>query len=172
MNRATPTTPTEPQSAARVTSGWRVRPGTHEDLLQIVSAVHDLLTELGGNMPATADMQEATSRLLNDSEAGIVLVAESNGVLVGVLAASWQTAIHAAGRYALIQDLWVHPDWRGCKLGAALLSGLSVVARKNRIARLEVGLPSELFAGIDATKAFYIANCFTSIGPRMRLELP
>ena len=37
-----------------------------------------------------------------------------------------------------------------------------------RIARIEVGLPQESFAGIRATEAFYVGNGFASLGIRMR----
>ena len=58
-------------------------------------------------------MRTAARALLEHPESGVVLVADADGEIVGVLAASWQTAIHVAGRYGLIQDLWVHPGWRG-----------------------------------------------------------
>ncbi|HXB64855.1 MAG TPA: GNAT family N-acetyltransferase [Solirubrobacteraceae bacterium] len=93
------------------------------------------------------------------------------GSLVGVLAMSWQSAIHIPGRYALIQDLWVRPRWRGSGVGAGLLAALFALARARGAARVEVGLPRESFAGIAATEAFYVANGFTALGPRMRRDL-
>ena len=40
------------------------------------------------------------------------------------------------------------------------------------MARIEVGLPRERFAGLDATAAFYLANDFTPLGARMRWGIP
>jgi GNAT superfamily N-acetyltransferase len=88
--------------------------------------------------------------------------------LVGVLAASWQIAIHVPGRYALIQDLWVSPDWRGKGIGAGLLTALFELARSRGVQRVEVGLPRERFAQFQATESFYLSNGFTPNGPRMR----
>ncbi len=104
-------------------------------------------------------------------QAGALLVAEGDGALVGVLAASWQSAMHVPGRYALIQDLWVHPAWRSGGVGAGLLAALFELARERGLARVEVGLPGERFAGLAATEAFYLANGFTPLGPRMRLGI-
>jgi GNAT superfamily N-acetyltransferase len=100
-----------------------------------------------------------------------VIVAESAGALVGVLAASWQLAIHVPGRYALIQDLWVDRAWRGRAIGGALLAALFERARGQRLDRIEVGLPRASFAEIAATESFYRTNGFVALGPRMRAVL-
>jgi GNAT superfamily N-acetyltransferase len=93
------------------------------------------------------------------------------GSLVGVLSMSWQCAIHTPGRYALIQDLWVRPGWRGSGVGAGLLAALFALARERGVPRVEVGLPRESFAAVAATEAFYVANGFTGLGPRMRRDM-
>ncbi len=80
---------------------------------------------------------------------GALLVAEAGGEdgIVGVLAASWQHAIHVPGATATIQDLWVAPG-----AGAAAAVGRELVeayrespGAKARRQRIEVGLPRENF---------------------------
>jgi GNAT superfamily N-acetyltransferase len=100
-----------------------------------------------------------------------VLVAEVEGLLVGLLSSSWQRAIHVPGRYAVIQDLWVDPAWRSTGVGAALVEAIAAIARGQGAPRLEVGLPRETFAAIGRTEAFYGANGFQHLGPRMRRRL-
>ena len=78
--------------------------------------------------------------------------------MLGVLGASWQTAIHAPGVYALIQDLWVHSDWRSRSVGSSLLIALFEVVRSREITRIEVGLPRESFAHFTATEASIYAT--------------
>jgi branched-chain amino acid aminotransferase len=156
---------------ASIATAWQVREAREQDVAGVSSAVAELLVELGGTPPEPAAMQAATRALLEDPDAGAVLVAELDGSLVGVIAASWQTAIHIPGRYALIQDLWVHPDWRGREIGADLVRALCELASERQIARVEVGLPRESFAGLDATEAFYLRNGFTALGARMRRVL-
>lgn len=159
---------TSPEAA---TSAWHVRAASEQDVAGIATAISELLVELGGRPPALPAMQRAARALLDDGGAGAVLVAELDGELVGVLAASWQTAIHIPGDYALIQDLWVHPAWRSREIGADLLEALRVLALERQVVRVEVGLPRESFVGIEATKAFYLRNGFTALGPRMRRVL-
>ena len=149
----------------------RVRAARHEDLPAIVAAVGDLLTELGSSPPDASRTLESARTLLEDPRLGALLVAEAGGenlAIVGVLGASYQLALHVPGRYALIQDLWVHPSWRGRSVGRELLGALFELARRQGMARAEVGLPRESFAGIRATEGFYLHNGFEHLGARMR----
>jgi GNAT superfamily N-acetyltransferase len=150
---------------------WEVRGARHADVEAVALAVNALLLELGGTPPPRSSMQEVVRTLIDTPDAGTVLVADADGELVGVLAASWQLAIHAPGAYALIQDLWVHGAWRGQAVGAGLLRKLYELASGRGFARVEVGLPRESFAQFDATEAFYRGNGFEPNGPRMRRVL-
>ena len=165
------TAPIEPEPvplAGSAAAGLRVRAACREDLDGIVTGVRALLVELGGDPPPATTMRTAARALLEDPGSGAVLVADASGELVGVLATSWQTAIHIPGCYGLIQDLWVHPSWRAKSVGRDLLTALFELAREQGVARVEVGLPRESFAGLDATQAFYLAHGFTLLGTRMR----
>lgn len=178
----------------------RVRAATHEDLPAVLTAVADLLSELGSRPPDAAPMLETAQALLEDPRLGALLLAEVAGgssaeadgegaieahggsvaetdgqdaaAVIGVLSASYQLALHVPGRYALIQDLWVHPSWRGRTVGRELLDALFELARAQGMARAEVGLPRERFAGIRATERFYVRNGFEHLGPRMRRVFP
>jgi GNAT superfamily N-acetyltransferase len=168
----TDSTSLEPGAAPRPVSPSRVREASGGDVAVIAAAIAKLLTELGGKQPAPAELEAEVEALLADPAVGVLLVAEAEGEIVGVLGASWQRAIHVPGRYALIQDLWVDPAWRSRKVGADLVAAMAERAREQGVARLEVGLPQESFAAIRATEAFYAANGFAPLGLRMRRLLP
>lgn len=157
--------------AARTASGV-VRRATEQDVGDVAIAVEELLLELGGRPPAADELRDTARALIADDSLGLALVAESeHGEIVGFLGVSWQTAVRIPGRYGLIQELWVHPAWRSREIGAELLYGLAGMARSRGISRIEVGLPSERFAQLGATEAFYRANGFQPIGLRMKLLL-
>ena len=164
------TTSQAPGSAAPAQS-WHVRPAGHDDVEAVAGAVRDLLVELDGTPSGLPAMQDAVRALIDNPGAGVVLVAQADGGLVGVLGASWQMAIHVPGTYALIQDLWVHPAWRSRDVGSGLLAALFELARDKHFERVEVGLPRERFARFGATEAFYLGNGFEPLGPRMRRVL-
>jgi GNAT superfamily N-acetyltransferase len=145
-----------------------IRAATADDAPAVADAVEALLIELGGERPSATALQEAARRLAADPDAGALLVAEDDGRVVGVLAASWQYALHVPGRYGTIQDLWVHPEWRSRALGRELILALVRRASEAGVPRLEVGLPQESFAQLGATERFYRENDFQPLGPRMR----
>jgi GNAT superfamily N-acetyltransferase len=145
-----------------------VRLARGEDVAAAAAGVGALLEELGGEGPSPAELEAATRELIEDPARGALLVAETGGEIVGVLAASWQHAVHVPGCYGVVQDLWVRSDWRGRALGRDLLEALAALAREQGIARLEVGLPQDSFAAIEATRSFYLDNDFAPLGPRMR----
>jgi GNAT superfamily N-acetyltransferase len=149
----------------------RVRLATHADLPALADAVSELLAELGATPAPKRELMETARELIDDPELGAVLVAETDGAVVGVLGVSWQTAIRIPGRYGVIQEMWVDPEHRYRELGADLLAALFDLARFKGISRLEVGLPSERFPHVVATESFYANNGFTGIGLRMRRVL-
>jgi branched-chain amino acid aminotransferase len=150
-----------------------VREATEADAPAVAAALGQLLVELSGGAPATSELEKATTELVRDRGMGALLVADGGGEdgIVGVLAASWQHAVHVPGRYGTIQDLWVHPEWRSKAIGHDLVAAFCELARAAGAQRIEVGLPREDFERIGATEAFYRANGFEHLGPRMRRKL-
>ena len=159
-------------SEAAATDTWSVRPANHDDVAAVAGAVRALLLELDGTPCCLQALEDAVRTLIDSPWEGAVLVAQARVAIMGVLAASWQMAIHVPGSYALIQDLWVDPAWRGREVGAGLMGALVEVAHARRLERIEVGLPRESFASFGATEAFYLTNGFTPNGPRMRRLIP
>lgn len=145
-----------------------IREAAAGDVGRVSDAVEELLLELGGRRPARAEVESEVRAIVADPAAGLLLIAEEDGDFLGVLGASWSRAIHVPGRYVLIQDLWVAPDWRSRGIGAELIEAIAARARAQGVPRLEVGLPREDFAAIEATESFYRDNGFEHLGPRMR----
>jgi GNAT superfamily N-acetyltransferase len=146
----------------------RVRTARSDDVAAVAAGIELLLVELGGERPPRPALEAATRELVEDPRAGALFVAEADAEIVGVCAASWQHALHVPGRYGTVQDLWVDPSWRSRAIGRELLGALFALAREEGIPRIEVGLPQEGFAALEATRSFYLANGFAPLGPRMR----
>jgi len=150
---------------------WTVGRASRGDVAGVVVAAQELLLELGATPPPPAALEQTVRELIDDRSVGAVLVARSGREVIGVLAASWQVAIHVPGRYATIQDLWVHPVCRSRSIGRELIDALVEVCRSRGVTRIEVGLPRESFRALGATEAFYLDNDFAPLGPRMRRVL-
>lgn len=160
--------PIEPDAEEGWEVNWDIREAAHADVPAIVAGINQLLEELGGKAGAGAAQEQTAHALIDNADAGLLLVAENLREVVGVLGVSWQIAIRIPGSYGLIQELWVHPAFRGMTIGGDLVVALFDIAREKGIGRLEVGLPSERFPHLGATEAFYTNNGFATIGTRMR----
>jgi len=145
-----------------------IRVASAADVPAVVEGSIELLVELGGSPAPAERLEEAARELIEDPEAGCVLVAVAQERIVGVLGASWQRAIRIPGRYGLIQELWVTPEFRYLEIGTHLLDELVEIALERGVGRLEVGLPSERYRHLAATESFYETNLFQPIGLRMR----
>lgn len=167
MSEPSSTVPETPPRSGPVPNAV-IRPATGEDAAAVAAAVEALLIELGGERPSASALEEAARKLAENPALGVLLVAECEDAIVGVLAASWQYAVHVPGRYGTVQDLWVDPEWRSRALGRELILALVRQAIGLGVPRLEVGLPQESFAQLAATERFYRDNGFTPLGPRMR----
>lgn len=145
-----------------------VRTADARDLPAVAASIRELLQELGAEPPSAEHLEAEARALVENPDAGGVLVADYEGEIVGVLGYSWQRAIRVPGRYGTIQELWVAPHHRANRIGARLIGQLAQLAREQGIERLEVGLPSERYPELVATEAFYADNHFTGIGLRMK----
>lgn len=145
-----------------------IRQAMHADVPALVGGVVELLLEIGGKPALSEPLEDAAHALIDDAHAGVVLVAECDGEIVGVLGVSWQSAIRIPGRYGVIQELWVKRAFRYKEIGADMLSELAKLASEQGIGRLEVGLPSDAYRNQAATESFYETNHFTGIGLRMK----
>jgi GNAT superfamily N-acetyltransferase len=156
------------RAGCHVQPRWSVCPAGDHDMAAVAVAVRHLLVELGGKPPSARAIEAAAGAILADPDSGTLLLAVSTGHTIGFLGASWQSAVRVPGRYAQIQELWVHLAWRSEAVGAGLLAALYVAAAAQGIERVEVGLPGPDFSGLAATESFYLHNGFTSTGTRMR----
>ena len=91
--------------------------------------------------------------------------------LIGVITLTIQEAIHVGGAYVLIQDLWVHPNYRSHGVGAKLIEAVETYSRERKLTDLEVCLPRHRFPNFPRTYHFYESCGFAEIGPRMRKEV-
>ena len=83
---------------------------------------------------------------------------------VGLITLSETRALYAGGRFGVITECYVHPDFRGCGLGKRLLSVAREHAKSMGWTRLEVTTPP--LPEFDRTLSFYQANGFDVAGGR------
>lgn len=151
---------------------WSIRLAVTSDAPQVIEAVRLLLAELRGIPDTTLPegSEEIFLHYIHGKLPGAIYVAEQTrtGLLLGCVSASVQEAIHVGSRYALIQELWVHPEFRSHAIGAALIQAIEQYCSQQHLDNLEVCLPSKRFIHLEKTYHFYEKAGFKEIGSRMR----
>lgn len=141
-----------------------IRCATSGDAEQVLSLVNRLLEELGGT-PLPAKATNATfDRLVEDNGVGLILVGEEAGRLAAVCTMSFQDAIRTAGRYAIVQEMYVVPELRSSGHGALLMEGALLEAQKRGCTVVELGTPLN---GVRQEQ-FYERIGFRPVGLRFR----
>ncbi len=117
---------------------------------------HDLSFEEIADMFAELDADDHHSTLLAQNEAGDT---------VGLMTLVESLSLSANGRYGVINELYVEPEYRSEGVGKMLLDFAKMISAERGWARLEVTTPGDEF---DRTLRFYEREGFWKIGPRYK----
>jgi GNAT superfamily N-acetyltransferase len=116
-----------------------IRPARPDDTSALVRA-YDWLFAPPGIRPAAWDTGRARDRLsrLIAASGASVLVAESDGEVVGIISVYLDVESVRFGQRAWVEDLAVHPDHRSAGHGKALLDAAKEWARSHGATHLEL----------------------------------
>jgi GNAT superfamily N-acetyltransferase len=131
---------------------------------RVVDQKNDLIIELGGAPLPVPEAISAVASFINGDLDGAVIVAVSDDELVGVCTISYQPSIRTLGTYAIIQEMFVAPDYRSEKLGERLIEAASSAAEDAGCPMVELSTPPNG----ERAENFYSRVGFTQVGVRMR----
>lgn len=138
-----------------------VRPATSADR----DACLSLIAKLTGREPQ--DEWSAVFGQLLTEDRGAVLVAEEDGVVLGIATVSYNLAIRYSGEYCQLEELIVDEAARGKNVGQMLVEATVENARKRGCA--EMGL--YLVERTGGNRPFYEKCGFEFVGSEMRQAL-
>ena len=99
----------------------RIRPATGADIAPLAALLAVLFAQ-EADFAADAAKQERGLRLiLEQPEIGQLYCAVTADVVVGMVSLLFTVSTAEGGRVAWLEDMVVHPDWRGRGIGARLL---------------------------------------------------
>ena len=144
-----------------------IRPALAADEERCMELLVALAGTTGAKRPRADGPMRATFRSLLDSLRGEILVADEDGVLLGMASVSYNLAMRYGGEYCQLEELIVDPEARGKNVGARLVQ-TSVVRAKARGCP-EYGL--YLMASTEHNLVFYQKFGFEKIGSELRQRL-
>lgn len=161
-----------PTSKPVVQKPYTIRIAELNDIPGLITGINSLLAEIKRvpEFKLSAAATEVCQRLV-EGKSGGVFVANPQGddkSILGLITFTITEAIHVAGSYILIQELWVHPDHRSQNIGENLIEAVETYGHQQGLTRLEVCLPTHDFPTFYNTHHFYQKSGFEDFGPRMR----
>ena len=141
-----------------------VRLGKSEDQIRC-SELLDVLTEATSEQNEIFD-SDTFSKLISN-ERGCLVIAEENGIILGMASISFNLALRYNGEYCQLEELVVDQDARGKNVGG-LLSEETLRLAKKRGCK-EFGL--YLLESTKHNHPFYEKYGFVNIGEEMRQSL-
>jgi len=120
------------------TENHLIRPAVVQDLPSLAGLL-GLLFALEPDFSIDRSKQIAGLQLLLDHpERCLLLVAEVDGAVAGMCSVQTTLSTAEGGEAALLEDLVVSPQYRGRRLGVALLAGIDAWCRQRGINRLQL----------------------------------
>lgn len=146
-----------------------IRSASQDDVKIVANLVGRLLAELSGEEFAGADEYiRPSSNLLADNTRYLVFLAfNDDEKCVGLMSLSESYAVYTLGKFGIIQELYVDPEYRSTSIGSQLMQHGIRYAQTKDWSRLEVGTPDPEAWG--RTIGFYKRNGFISVGQKMKL---
>lgn len=127
-----------------------------------------LLSGLFEEVEHTPDFEEIASIFAEmdaDDHHSTLLACNEDGDAVGVITLVESLSLSAGGRYGVINELFVVPEYRSEGVGKLLMDFAKTLGEQRGWTRLEVTTPGDEF---DKTLRFYEREGFWKIGPRYK----
>ncbi len=144
-----------------------IRPARAEDEARCLELLAVLAGTTGSARPSEQEPIAAAFRSLLDGARGEILVADEDGLLLGMASVSYNIAMRYGGEYCQLEELIVTPEARGKNVGALLVQ--STVDRARARGCPEYGL--YLLPTTEHNLPFYQKFGFEKIGTELRQRL-
>ena len=141
-----------------------VRLAIPSDRDEVLRLVNGLLVELGGSSRPAEAAGPVFDELVSGGEAGFIVIAEEDGAAKAACTASFVQAIRTVGRYVILQEMYVEPDWRSSGVGRAVIDFALEYAVASGCQVVELGTPRIGERQIE----FYERAGFVNVGARLR----
>jgi len=110
-------------SAARATKPLvEIRRACRDDMPQLCALLAELFAQEADFTPDVERQRRGLTLILDNPELGRVYCASESEVVVGMVAILFTVTTAEGGRAAWLEDMVVHPDWRGRSVGSHLLN--------------------------------------------------
>ena len=146
----------------------RIDKATNEEFEIVIQLLKELYIELGEEIESIKFLDLNVLKTLTDSGITDIYLAKiTNLEIVGIMTITECQSIYAGGKYGLIDEMYIKPEFRSKNIGTALIEKIKEVGKEKKWKRIDVTAPTE--DRWIRTVAFYEKSGFIYTGPKMKL---
>ena len=147
-----------------------VERATHKDVDSIIFLLKELYLELGEESESMNFLnEEFLNHILNSEQTEIFLAKTFDHTLTGVLTLTESQSIYAGGSYALLDEMYIKPEFRSAGIGSSFIHKIKELGKKRNWKRIDVTAPTE--EKWKRSVNFYEKCGFVFTGPKLKLKL-
>ncbi|MBX7046662.1 MAG: GNAT family N-acetyltransferase [Ignavibacteria bacterium] len=128
----------------------------------------ELYIELGEEQESIVFLtDELISSMMNNGKTQVFLI-EDNEKFIGLLTLTESQSIYAGGKYGVIDEMYMLPEYRSKQAGELLVNKAKEIAIEKKWKRIDVTAPTE--ERWKRTVAFYEKCGFVFTGPKLKYQ--
>lgn len=136
----------------------------------VIQLLTELYKELGEEEESVKLLDTELIKKITDSGITEIYLARTDqSEIVGIMTISECQSIYAGGNYGLLDEMYIKPEMRSKKIGAAMIDKLKEIGKAKKWNRIDVTAPTE--ERWKRTITFYERSGFVFTGPKMKLIL-
>lgn len=148
----------------------KIQKALEEELDTAVGMLKELYSELGEEVESVSYLsKKLLSELTNYGTTEIYFAKLAEGETAGFMSLSECQAIYAGGKYGLLDEMYIKPEYRSMNIGGALVEEAKKIASARRWNRIDVTAPTE--ERWIRTVKFYERCGFVFTGPKLKLKI-
>lgn len=141
-----------------------------QEISTIVELLKALYLELGEEAESVIFLNDnLVSEIINSGRTEIYLAKTMNFKIIGIATLTECQSIYAGGKYGLLDEMYVLPEFRSIDIGKKLVDKIIATAKQNRWKRIDVTTPTE--KRWERTVKFYKSYGFTFTGQKLKLSI-
>ncbi|KAA3606873.1 MAG: GNAT family N-acetyltransferase [Calditrichaeota bacterium] len=147
----------------------KIKKATQEDSKIVIRFLKELYLELGEEKESIEYLDEEFLSDFFATETTKIFLAFFNEIQVGIITLTESQAIYTGGKFGLIDELFVLPEFRSIQIGQKLLDFIKEIGKQNNWKRIDVTAPSD--SKFERTVNFYKRNGFVFTGPKLKFKV-
>ncbi len=144
----------------------KIQKAVQKDSETVINLLKDLFLELGEEKESVEYLNEEFLKQFFATEKTQIFLALTNENPIGIITLTESQAIYTGGKFGIIYELFVKPEFRSKGIGHQLLEFVKIIGKNKVWKRIKVTAPPDSMR--KRAVEFYKNNGFVFTGPKLK----